>query len=122
MKTFRIFGYEPVVVLNALSAALGLVVSLGVTPLTAPESGGIVAFVTAALGAVAAWRTRPVVPQVFTTVVAAGADLAATFGFHAGQGLIGGVNGAVLALLTLLTRGQVTPTAKLRRPKPVASA
>lgn len=122
MKTLKIFGYEPVVVLNALSAALGLVVSLGVTPLSATMSGGIVALVTAALGAVAAWRTRPITPQVFTTVVAAGADVAATFGFHASQGLIGGINGAVLALLTLLTRGQVTPTAKLRRPKPVAAA
>lgn len=122
MKTFKLWGYEPVVLLNALSAALGLVVSLGVTPLSATMSGGIVALVTAALGAVAAWRTRPVVPQVFTTVVAAGADLAATFGFHASQGLIGGINGAVLATLTLLTRGQVTPLAKLRRhPKPAAA-
>ncbi|GAA4799486.1 hypothetical protein [Streptomyces ziwulingensis] len=106
----RIFGREPVAVLNTLSAALGFVVSLGVTPLTAETSAAIVAFVTALLGGIAAARTRPIAPQAFTTVVAAGAVLVAAFGFEVSQATVGAVNGVVLAALTLLTRVQVTPS------------
>lgn len=106
----KIFGREPVAVLNTLSAVLGLVVSLGVTPLTAEMSGAIVAFVTAVLGGIAAARTRPIAPQAFTTIVAAGAVLVATFGFEVSQATVGAVNGVVLAVLTLLTRAQVSPS------------
>lgn len=105
----KILGKEPVAALNALSAILGLVVSLGVTPLTADMAGGIVAFVTAVLGAAAAAMTRPIAPQAFTTTVAAGAVLVGTFGFDVSQATIGAINGVVLAGLTLLTRVQVTP-------------
>ncbi|MFD7922557.1 hypothetical protein ACFV3R_25435 [Streptomyces sp. NPDC059740] len=105
-----ILGREPVVYLNALSAALGLVVTLGITGLTQEMAGAIVAALTAVLGAIAAWRTRPVAPQAFTAVVAAGATLAATFGYDVSQATIGAVNAVVLTLLTLLTRAQVTPT------------
>ncbi|MFI8439918.1 hypothetical protein ACIGKG_04780 [Streptomyces rochei] len=106
----KIFGREPVAVLNTLSAVLGFVVTLGVTPLSAEMAGGIVAFVTAVLGGIAAAKTRPVAPQAFTAIVAAGAVLVATFGYEVSQEVIGGVNGVVLAVLTLLTRVQVTPS------------
>ena len=106
----KIFGREPVVVANTLAAVLGLIVSLGVTPLTTAMAGGIVAFVTAVLGAAAAAMTRPIAPQAFTTVVAAGAVLVGTFGFEVSQETIGAINTVVLAGLTLLTRVQVTPT------------
>lgn len=101
---------EPVAVLNTLSAVLGLIVSLGVTPLSAEMAGAIVAFVTAVLGGIAAAKTKPVAPQAFTAIVAAGAVLVATFGYDVSQEVIGGVNGVVLAGLTLLTRMQVTPS------------
>lgn len=117
----RIFGYEPVVVLNALSAILGLVVSLGFSSLTPDQAGAIVGIVTAILGAVAAAMTRPVAPQAFTTLVAAGATLVATFGYDVSAGTTSAINTAALAILTLLTRGQVSPLASLRRPaKPTA--
>lgn len=106
----RIFGREPVVVLNSLSAVLGLVVSLGFTGLTAEQAGSIVGFVTAVFGVVAAVMTRPVAPQAFTTAVAAAAVLVATFGYEVSQSTIGAVNGVVLATLTLLTRPQVSPS------------
>lgn len=105
----RIFGREPVVVLNTLSAVLGLIVSLGVTSLTATQAGAIVGAATAILGAIAAAMTRPIAPQAFTTVVAAGAVLVAAYGYEVGQGTIGAINTTVLAVLTLLARGQVSP-------------
>lgn len=105
----RLFGREPVVVLNTLAAVLGLIVSLGITPLTAEQAGGIVAFFTAVLAAIAAAMTRPVAPQAFTAVVAAGAVLVAAFGYEVSQGTVGAINTAALAVLTLLTRVQVSP-------------
>jgi hypothetical protein len=119
MKSFKIFGYEPVVLLNALSAVLGLIVSLGLTSLTANESAAIVGAVTAILGAIAAWMTRPIAPQAFTALAAAGATLLAAYGLDVTQAQVGAVNFAVLAVLTLLTRGQVSPTATA--PKVVAA-
>jgi hypothetical protein len=106
----KIFGREPVVVLNTLSAVLGLVVSLGVTPLSAEMAGAIVGIATAILGAIAAAMTRPIAPQAFTTVVAAGAVLVGTFGYEVSQETVGAINTVVLAGLTLLTRVQVTPS------------
>ncbi|MFL6096081.1 MAG: hypothetical protein ACJ71Y_11585 [Blastococcus sp.] len=105
----KLLGREPVVVLNTLSAILGLVVTLGVTSLTAEQAGATVAVVSAILGGIAAAMTRPIAPQAFTAIVAAGATAVAAFGFEVSQETVGAVNTVVLAVLTLLTRVQVTP-------------
>jgi len=105
----KILGYEPVVLLNTLSAVLGLIVSLAITPLTAEMAGGIVGVASAVLGGIAAAMTRPIAPQAFTAIVASGAVLVGTFGYEVSQETVGAINVAVLALLTLATRGQVSP-------------
>jgi len=105
----KLLGREPVVALNTLSAVLGLVVTLGVTSLTAEQAGATVAVVSAVLGGIAAAMTRPIAPQAFTAIVAAGATAVAAFGFEVSQETVGAVNTVVLAVLTLLTRVQVTP-------------
>jgi hypothetical protein len=106
----KIFGREPVVVLNTLSAMLGLIVTLGITSLTAEQAGAVVAVVSAILGGIAAAMTRPVAPQAFTAIVAAGATAVAAFGYEVSQESVGAINTLVLAVLTLLTRVQVTPS------------
>ncbi|MGW5633957.1 hypothetical protein [Streptomyces sp. NPDC003832] len=106
----KLFGREPVVVLNTLSAVLGLVVTLGITSLTAEQAGAVVAVVSAILGGIAAAMTRPVAPQAFTAIVAAGATAVAAFGYEVSQESVGAINTLVLAVLTLLTRVQVTPS------------
>jgi len=116
----KILGREPVVVLNTLSAVLGLVVTLGVTSLTAEQAGGIVTVVSAVLGGIAAAMTRPIAPQAFTAIVAAGATAVAAFGYEVPQETIGAVNTLVLAALTLLTRAQVSPVPPSTPVKPTA--
>lgn len=106
----KLFGREPVVVLNTLSAILGLIVTLGFTSLTAEQAGATVAVVSAILGGIAAAMTRPIAPQAFTAIVAAGASAVAAFGFEVSQETVGAINTVVLATLTLLTRVQVTPS------------
>ncbi|MFE9337778.1 hypothetical protein [Streptomyces sp. NPDC007063] len=105
----RVFGREPALVINSISAALSLLVTFQFG-LTTAQAGAIVAVVSAVFAAVAATVTRPIAPQAFTGLVAAVAALVAAFGFEVSAETIGAVNGLVLAGLALLTRGQVTPS------------
>lgn len=109
MPTFKFFGREPALIIGALSAALSLVVTLGVG-LTSDQAGGWVAVISGLFAVVAAWHTRPVAPAVFTGLVTVTAALLASYHFHVAPGTVGAVNTVVIAGLTLLTRGQVSPT------------
>lgn len=109
----KVFGYEPAVILNALSAVLGLVVTLNVG-MTGEQAGLIVGLGGAVITAIAAAMTRPIAPQAFTALVAAVASLLAAYHFDVSPAVVGSVNGLVLAVLTLLVRHQVTPVAKIR--------
>lgn len=110
---------EPVLALKALAALLGVVVATQRFGLTAAHADAIIAAVTAVLGAVAAWRVRPVAPVVFTTALTALADLFAAFGMHWSVTLVAAVNGLMLAVLAMLTRAQVSPVSgPVVRPAP----
>lgn len=119
--SFRIFGREPAVVIAVISGALSLVVSLGVG-LTADEAGAIVAFISGAFAALTAVVTRPVAPAAFTGLVTVTADLLGAYHFDVSAGTLAAANGFVLAVLTLLTRGQVSPAILPPGPKSVPPA
>lgn len=102
---------EPALIIGATSAVLSLLVAFGVDGLSHETAALLVALVTAASGAVAAWRTRPIAPAAFTAVVTAAADLLAGYGYGLSPEQIASVNGVLLVVLSLLTRGQVTPVA-----------
>jgi uncharacterized membrane protein HdeD (DUF308 family) len=104
----RIFGREPALVLGAVSAALSLLVALNIG-LTSVQAALWIAAITAVFGVVKAMLTRPVAPAAFTTAVVAVTDLLAGYHWALSPGLIAAVNGLVLAVLTLLTRAQVSP-------------
>lgn len=105
----KVFGREPALFLNTLSAALGLIVTFNVG-LTESQAGWIVAGVSAILGVVAALMTRPIAVQAFTTLVATAASAVAAFGYEVQPTTTAAINGAVLAVLMFITRGQVTPS------------
>lgn len=105
----KIFGREPTVILQAVSALLTVLVSFGFASLTAEQSTLIVAFLTALLGVVNAVLTRPIAPAAFVAFVGAGAALLSGYGLSFTQEQIGSVTVAVVVVLTLLTRLQVTP-------------
>lgn len=115
-SSFKFFGEEPAVILAVISAALSLLVTLGIG-LKANEAAGWVAVVSAAFAIVTAWRTRPIAPSLFTGLVQVVAALLAAYHFNLSAGTVGGINVLVVAILTLLTRGQVSPapTARLGR-------
>lgn len=121
MKPFTIFGREPALIIGALSAALSLLVTLGVG-LTTNQAGGWVAVISGVFAVITAIHTRPIAPAAFTGLATVTASLLGAYHFHVAPGTLVAVNGVIIAVLTLLTRGQVAPaTAKAPRP-PVQSA
>ena len=100
---------EPALYIGVVSAGLSLVVALNVGGLTSEQAALIVGAITAIGAVITAVFTRPIAPAVFTGAVAAVAALLAGFHFAVAPGTVAAVNGVVLAVLTLLTRGQVTP-------------
>jgi len=118
MPSFKFFGTEPALIVGAFSAALSLVVTLGVG-LSAAQAGAWTAAISAAFGVVAAVMTRPIAPTAFTTLVTVAADLLAAYHYNVSASTVAAVNTFVLAMLTLITRGQVSPaTAKPRTVPP----
>jgi len=111
MKTFTIFGREPALILGAISAALSLLVTLGIG-LTADQAGAWTAVISGVFAVVTAVMTRPIAPAAFTGLVTVVATLLAAYHFDVSAGTVAAVNGTVLAVLTLLTRGQVSPVTR----------
>jgi hypothetical protein len=117
-------GNEPVLITAFIAAVLSVVVALNFG-LTTDQAGAVTAAVTAVFAAVAAVLTRPLAPTAFTGLVVAAADLLAAFHFSVSPGVVGAVNGLVLALLMLITRGHVTPVTLVKRttePAPAVQA
>jgi len=105
----KIFGREPTLVLQALSAVLGIVVALGLPSLSAEQASLIIAALSAGIGAVNAVMVRPIAPTAFVGLVGAGAALMGAYGLDVSQPVVGAISAATIAVLGLLAREQVTP-------------
>jgi len=105
----RIFGREPTVVLQAISALLAVFVTFGWDGLSAQQASLIVAATAALIGVLNALATQPIAPAAFTAFVAAGAALLTGYGLDLSQELVGAVQVVVVSVLALLVRPQVTP-------------
>lgn len=120
MKPVRIFGREPALWVGFLTSALAVAGALGLDGLSAGQAAAIGGGLNAVGAVVSAWQTRPIAPSIYTNAVAAGAAVAAAYGAHASPELVLVINGAVLSALTLLTRGQVSPTGAVEAVAPPA--
>lgn len=107
----KIFGREPTVVLQSISALLSIIVTFGVDWLTAEQQVLLVAFIGAAFGLLNALMVQPWAPGAFIAFVTAGAALLTGYGLTLSPELVGAITAAVPVLLALQIRGQVTPTA-----------
>lgn len=104
----KVLGREPALILGVLSAALSLVVTLGLG-LTTDQAGALVAVVGGVFAAITAVATRPIAPAAFTGLVVVAAALLSSFHFNVAPATVGAINTVVVAVLVLLTRGQVSP-------------
>lgn len=105
----RIFGREPALWIGGIAAVLGLIATFGLSWLTDGEAVVIVAVVNAGAGVAIAIRTRPIAPGAFLVFVSALVAVLTAYGVAVPQRTVGAVDLVVLAVLALLTRGQVSP-------------
>jgi len=105
----RIFGREPSLWLQGISAALTFFVTFGWDGLSAEQAGLIVFFVSAVLTAWNALLVRPVAPTVWTGVITAGAAVLGAYGLDFSQERVGALVLAVTAVMGILLRQSVTP-------------
>lgn len=109
---------EPALISAAFQAALSAIVATGV-PLTADQSGALLAAAGAALAVATAVYTRPFQVSALTGFLTAVFTVALAFGVKGiDPGLVAAVNGAVVSIAALVLRGHVTPVASLPKPPP----
>lgn len=110
--SFKLFGAEPALAIGAISAALSVAVTLGIG-LSTDQAGAIVAVISGVFAVATAIATRPIAPAAFTGLVTVAAALLGAYHFHVNPGTVVAINGLVIAVLAVVTRGQVSPaTAK----------
>lgn len=105
------FLREPTVYLQALQVMLALLVAFGVFGVTEELSALILALGGAVIGAINATRVRPLAPAAFTMLVTTAAPLLAYFGLSLSTAQMGAVQFAIVTVLALVVRTQVSPIA-----------
>lgn len=105
----KIFIREPTLWFAVITGAVNLLVSYKLDFLTAEQASLWITLVSAVFGAVAAWKTRPIAPQIFTYLASSVVALVGAYGVNMTQEQIGQWNIFALAIAALLTRNQVSP-------------
>jgi O-antigen/teichoic acid export membrane protein len=113
---------EWTLVFAAIAGVLNWVAGFGWHALSPGQAALWMVVINAVAGAAAAWRTRPVPPQVWTYLIASCAALLAAYGLHVNQGHVSLFTNAILAVLALITRDQVTPVENTRTAGEVSPA
>lgn len=100
---------EPVAVTGAVQALVALLVSLGLH-LSTDQTGAVLTVTTALLALLAAVSARPFAVSALTGLMSAVGTAAVAFGVHGiSSGLVSAVNAALVAVLSLVLRGHVSP-------------
>lgn len=105
----KIFGREPTLYIATIDAVVVIVGTLGLHIISGAQAALIVAAINAVAGAINAWAVRPISPVAFTYAVGAAAALVAGYGFNVSDASLSAINLAVVPVLALLSRGQVSP-------------
>jgi hypothetical protein len=105
----RIFGRDPMLWVQALSAVIGIVVTLNVKGLSIDQAAAIVTALTAVGGLLAALATKPFSLGAVHTLIASLAVVVAAYGFHVPPEALGAVQLAVGPIAALLLRQAMTP-------------
>lgn len=105
----RIFGREPALWLAVIQAALGVLVGFQLDGLSAEQAAIWLSLTNALIAVVQALLTRPIAPTVFTNALAILATLGAAYGLDWGQELVASLNLLVVAVVTLIARGEISP-------------
>lgn len=105
----KLFQREPTLWINVINAVVILVGTLGLQVISGEQAVLMVVVINAIFAAINAWTVRPISPAVFTYAVGAIIALAASYGLSVPIETVAAINVTVIAVLGLLTRGQVSP-------------
>lgn len=105
----KLFGREPTLWLAVISSLIVLAGTFGLRWLDGAQAGLLVAAINAVAAAITAYAVRPVSPAIFTYAIGALVALAASYGLEVTNEQLATLNGVVVPVLALLTRGQVSP-------------
>ena len=105
----KIFGREPTLWLAVLSSLVILLGTFGLHVLTNQQAALIVVAINALFGAINAYAVRPISPWPFTYAVGSLVALVAAYGVNLPIETVASLNAAIIPILALLSRGQVSP-------------
>lgn len=111
----KILGREYTLWIAFFAGLLNFLVGFKLPGLSVEQAAWIIAAVNAIAAAIAAWRTRPIAPQLWTYAATTVFGLLAAYGFNFTQEQISGFQLLLLAGLALWTRGQVSPSEDAHR-------
>lgn len=115
MNNKLILGREPALWMAALQALLAIAVGFHWDGLNAEQAALWLSATNAIIGIVMAWTTRPLAPTVFTNAFSIVATLTAAYGLDLGQELVGSINAAIVAIVILIARGEISPAPYARQ-------
>lgn len=107
--TPRKMKMEWTLIAAAIAAVLNWMVGFGLDNLSTAQAAAIMVAINAVAALVTAWRTRPVPPNVYVYLIASLAALGAAYGLEFSQENVGAFTTAVIAVLGLVARWQVSP-------------
>lgn len=93
----------------AIAAVLNWLVGFKWESLSAEQAALIMTAINAVAALVMAWRTRPVPPGAYVYVIASLAALGSAYGANWSQEAVGQFTAALIAILGMLHRVQVSP-------------
>lgn len=114
--TPSLFGREPALWIAVVQGFLMLAFTLGVPGVDGGLAGAVSLVLTAASTAWTALAVKPISPAVFTGVLVALVQLLSRWGLDLSEVQVSSITGFVLLVVTLIVRGQVTPTDDPRSP------
>jgi hypothetical protein len=100
---------EWALIASAIAAVLNWMVGFNFDGLNAEQASLVMVALNAIVAAVVAWRTRPVPPGVYVYLISSLAALGSAYGLEWSQEAVGTFTAAVIAILGMLHRVQVSP-------------
>lgn len=100
--------------IGAITAVLNVIVGFGWSALSADQAAWIITVISAVAAIVAAWKTRPIPPGLYTYAISAGAALLGAYGLHFSQAAVASFSAAFVAVLAFFMHGNVAPAADVK--------
>jgi hypothetical protein len=105
----KLFDREPTLWIAGLNAAIMIIGTVGLKAINQEQAGLFVVVVNAIFAAINAFAVRPISPVTFTYAIGAIVALMSSYGLNLPTETVAAINMAVVPVLALLARGQVTP-------------